>query len=248
MDTQAGLPSWWVKYILTRKLAGEVVCGLGSAAARLSGKNGSYFFGSSIARGPSDHPSVVLTFDDGPSEGTERVLDILQRHKIPAVFFVCGQNVKRLPELTRAIVSAGHEIGNHTDSHVDLWFRSRSVLHGELLRTQSTIEEVTGICPRFFRPTFGSRWFGMRNVLKDLSLEQVLWDTGGDDWDSSGYDTGTRISASAGHGSIICLHDGRGLIRNPSIQSTLDALNTLIPVLLDRGLEFRSLASWLNPR
>lgn len=247
MNVQSALPSWWIQYILTRKIAGELVCGFASASARLVGKNGSYFFGPSIVRGPSDRPSVALTFDDGPSEGTAPVLEILQRYKIPAVFFVCGQNVRRLPQLTQAIVSSGHELGNHTDSHVDLWFRSRRVIHSELLRAQRTIEDVTGVRPRCFRPTFGSRWFGLRAVLEDLSLQQVMWDTGGDDWDSAGHETGTRISTSAGHGSIICLHDGRGLLRDPSIQSTLDALNVMIPLLLDRGLQFRSLASWLNP-
>jgi peptidoglycan/xylan/chitin deacetylase (PgdA/CDA1 family) len=122
-----------------------------------------------------------------------------------------------------------------------------SFLPADLWRTQRTIEDVAGVCPRFFRPTFGSRWFGLRAVLEDLSLQQVMWDTGGNDWDSAGHDVATQICMSTKQGSIICLHDGRGLIGNPNIQSTLDALNTLIPLLLDRGLEFRSLASWFGP-
>jgi peptidoglycan-N-acetylglucosamine deacetylase len=235
-----------VSYILTRKLAGELVCAAASASVRLAGRDSRDLFGPSIARGPTNQPCVALTFDDGPSEGTDAILEILDGYKIPAAFFVCGRNVRRLPQLTRAIAAAGHEIGNHTDSHVDLWFRSRSVIRGELQRTQAAVEDAAGIRPRLFRPTFGSRWFGLKDVLDEMSLLRVMWDTGGDDWNSNGSHTAEKIFSAAHHGSIICLHDGRGLLPRPNIKSTLDALNVLIPALLNRGLQFRSLAALLR--
>jgi hypothetical protein len=73
-----------------------------------------------------------------------------------------------------------------------------------------------------------------------------MWDTGGDDWNSNGDYTAKRISDAVGCGSIICLHDGRALLRNPDIQPTLDALRLVIPVLLDKGLQFQSLSSLLD--
>jgi peptidoglycan/xylan/chitin deacetylase (PgdA/CDA1 family) len=73
-----------------------------------------------------------------------------------------------------------------------------------------------------------------------------MWDTGGDDWNSNGSHTAEKIFSAAHHGSIICLHDGRGLLPRPNIKSTLDALNILIPALLNRGLQFRSLAALLR--
>src|SRR5947209_7024384 len=70
-------------------------------------------FGASRWRGPRDQPAIALTFDDGPSEGTLRILEILDRHRIPATFFQCGANVERIPSIARE-VAAGHEIGNHS--------------------------------------------------------------------------------------------------------------------------------------
>src|SRR5437762_11026681 len=71
----------------------------------------------SVYRGSRRRRSIALTFDDGPSESTGRLLDLLHKLQIPATFFVCGMNVRRLPEVLRAAAAAGHEIGNHSYSH-----------------------------------------------------------------------------------------------------------------------------------
>lgn len=61
---------------------------------------------------------IYLTFDDGPNPPyTEQILDILSRHGAKAVFFVCGKNAERHPELVRRIVADGHALGNHSYSH-----------------------------------------------------------------------------------------------------------------------------------
>src|ERR1041385_1722713 len=80
----------------------------------------------SVYRGSRRRRSIALTFDDGPSEGTNQLLEILNRYKTPATFFVCGMNVKRLPAITRSTAAAGHEIGNHSYSHPALYLRSRA--------------------------------------------------------------------------------------------------------------------------
>ena len=91
----------------------------GAAAAACSGMawavrgRSSSVFGPSVWRGPRDRRAVALTFDDGPSEGTPQILEILERHRAPATFFQCGANVERLPEVARAVGQAGHAIGNH---------------------------------------------------------------------------------------------------------------------------------------
>src|SRR5437867_985502 len=79
----------------------------------------------SAYRGSRRRRAIALTFDDGPSEATNRLLDILNRHGVPATFFVCGMNVKRLPGVLRTTALAGHEIGNHTYSHPALYLRSQ---------------------------------------------------------------------------------------------------------------------------
>ena len=74
-------------------------------------------FGPSVWRGARGRRAIALTFDDGPSEGTPRILELLALHKVPATFFQCGANVERLPAIARAVRDAGHEIGNHSHSH-----------------------------------------------------------------------------------------------------------------------------------
>src|SRR3569832_2035335 len=74
-------------------------------------------FGRSCWRGSRSRPSIALTFDDGPSEGTGQLLEVLERYGVPATFFQCGANVDRLPAAAREAAAAGHEIGNHTYSH-----------------------------------------------------------------------------------------------------------------------------------
>src|SRR5882724_9036144 len=86
----------------------------------------------SVYRGSRQRRSIALTFDDGPSEGTNQLLEILNRLGAPATFFVCGMNVQRLPQVVRATAAAGHEIGNHTYSHPALYLRSHRFISEEL--------------------------------------------------------------------------------------------------------------------
>src|SRR5690349_14340227 len=96
----------------------------------------------SVYRGPRSRRAIALTFDDGPSESTPRLLDLLG--DVPATFFVCGQNVERRPEIVRAAAGAGHEIGNHTYSHQPLYFRSPERIFGELDAAQAAIASAAG--------------------------------------------------------------------------------------------------------
>src|SRR6476646_9785695 len=85
----------------------------------------------SVYRGSRSRRAIALTFDDGPSEGTNQLLATLNRLQAPATFFVCGMNVQRLPQIVRATAAAGHEIGNHTYSHAALYLRSNSFISEE---------------------------------------------------------------------------------------------------------------------
>ena len=106
---------------------------------------------------------MALTFDDGPAERfTAQVLDILREQQVPATFFVCGENVEEHPDLLRRIVAEGHEIGNHTYSHLFVYFKSRRRIAEEIDRTQAIIEKVVGFRPSLFRPPYGGAmvWAG----------------------------------------------------------------------------------------
>src|SRR5262245_52320044 len=107
--------------------------GVGFMAWTVRGRS-SAVFAPSIWRGPADRCALALTFDDGPSESTPAILEILARHNAAATFFMCGANVDRLPSLTREVASAGHEIGNHSYSHPYLFLRSPGAIRADLAR------------------------------------------------------------------------------------------------------------------
>src|SRR5690349_18338350 len=108
-------------FMESRRLRGVEVATAGLAAAGFlawaaRGRSAGVF-GPSVWRGPQDRRAVALTFDDGPSEETPRILEILARYGAPATFFQIGANVERLPGVARAVREAGHLIGNHSQTH-----------------------------------------------------------------------------------------------------------------------------------
>lgn len=205
-------------------------------------------FGPSVFRGDPDRRAIALTFDDGPSEGTPRLLDLLDRHGVPATFFQCGANVERLPEVARAVRSAGHEIGNHSHTHPLLCFHSARSIEREFRRAQQTIVESTGFTPALMRAPYGARWFGFRRMQHRLGLLGVMWTVIGYDWSLASVSIASRVAGSTGNGSIVCLHDGRALQVRPDIGETMKAVELLIPELRERGFRFETVTQLLCPK
>lgn len=205
----------------------------------------SSLLGPSIHRGPPDRHSLALTFDDGPSEGTDAVLEILQRYRIPATFFQCGMNVLRLPETARAVSAEGHEIGNHSHTHARLYLRSRNTIETELSRAQDAIAAATGGRPTLMRPPFGARWFGFREVQRKLGLMGIMWTVIALDWKLKSAAVVGRLLRSVSNGAILCLHDGRELQTRPDISQMLLALRETVPALQDQGYEFQTVSQLL---
>jgi peptidoglycan-N-acetylglucosamine deacetylase len=201
----------------------------------------------SVHQGASARRAIALTFDDGPSESTPELLEILASHDVPATFFQCGANVRRLPQVSRAVAAAGHEIGNHTDTHPALYFRSSAFITSELARAQETIEQTTGLRPRLFRAPYGARWFGLRQAQQRLGLLGVMWTTLALDWKWPQPRVIQRLLDGARNGAIFCLHDGRRLEPRPDIGATLGAVRALLPKLMEQGFHFEKVTDILCP-
>jgi peptidoglycan/xylan/chitin deacetylase (PgdA/CDA1 family) len=204
-------------------------------------------FGRSYWRGPRDQAALALTFDDGPSESTPQILDILAEYGLQATFFQCGANVARLPEIARA-VAAAHEIGNHSYSHPYLFLRTPGGIENELRRAQETITECTGRRPVWFRAPFGVRWFGLGAAQHRLQLTGVMWTAIGYDWSLRVEEVVARMAASASNGAILCLHDGRELREKPDIRTTVETVRRLVPMLLERGYKFETVSRLICPK
>lgn len=218
-----------------------LVAAAGGMAYAVRGRT-SDLFAPSIYRGKRDRPALALTFDDGPSESTPALLEILAENSVPATFFMCGHNIRRLPQIAREVASAGHEIGNHTDSHPRLDFHLPEFIYSEVALAQESIRQVTGRTATLFRAPYGVRWFGLRGVQRRLNLLGVMWTVLGRDWRWPARRISRLLLRRAVNGAIICLHDGRTTARAPDIRPTLDAVAHVIPILKERGFTFETVS------
>jgi len=226
--------------------AGGALSGAAFLAWAVRGRASSVF-GPSVWHGPRGNRTIALTFDDGPSESTPEILEILARYHVPATFFQIGANVERLSAVARAVAEAGHLIGNHSYTHPLFCFRSTLFMATELERTQRAIEEHTGARPEWFRPPFGARWFGLRQAQARLQLTAVMWSVIGYDWKLRPEAIVGRVAAGTSNGAILCLHDGRELRVKPDIGATVEAVRCLVPLLLDRGYKLETVSRLLCP-
>ena len=226
--------------------SGSALFGAAALAYAVRGRS-SQVFGPSVYRGSSSRPAIAVTFDDGPSEATLPLLDILAEFNVPATFFQCGLNVRRMPAVARAVLHAGHEIGNHSHTHPALYFRSPAAIESEFVTAQRTIEDALGITPVLMRAPFGVRWFGFRRMQAQLRLLGVMWTVLVRDWKLDAASIARRVVTRVRNGAIICLHDGRQLVSRPDVQPTLDAVRQIIPRLVSRGFEFQTVSQLLCP-
>ncbi len=183
----------------------------------------------------NENMQIALTFDDGPHPGrTPEILDILEKYNIKATFFVIGENVNYYPEVFQRIVAEGHEIGNHTYSHKVLTDCNEKDLKEEIELFNKALENYEPKPILNIRPPEG----GYGNCLKEFaSLNDyniVLWSVDTMDWAHRSVENivETVLSETSG-GDIILMHD---FISGKS--PTPDALEIIIPKLIERGFEF----------
>ena len=195
-------------------------------------------WGPGFHRGPRTVRRIALTFDDGPSNETEHVLDLLAEHNARATFFVCGANVERRPETARLAAALGHEIGNHTHTHRCLLRLGPDAVYEEVSRAQRAIEDYVGTRPRLFRPPYGVRSPWLPAALAAEGLLSVHWSVIGMDWKFPADRIAARVLRwGAEPGAVICLHDGDRIAPMADRRATTTALRTIVPELLDQGFE-----------
>ena len=199
---------------------------------------------------------LALTFDDGPNPAiTPKLLDLLDRHHAKATFFLVGKWVRESPTLAKEMSDRGHLLGNHTDTHPNLFFCGPQETRTELLRCSEAIGQATWAEPRWFRPPYGFRspWLG--SLVLQQRMRMVMWTLLPGDWRLKPADwLIDRMKPIAAHaqnlrspnqpsqkpstGDILCLHDGYYAQPNGDRQRTLAALEYWLPRWRDLGLEF----------
>ena len=172
--------------------------------------------------------TVYLTFDDGPNATyTPKVLAILRKYGVKAVFFELGQNISYYPSITRNLRYYGMKIGNHTWSHPDLTRLSTSSVIWQLNKMESAL----GYRPRCVRPPYGATNSRIQTIIANRGQRHILWTVDPRDWSRPGtWTIVNRVLANVRDGSRILLHDGGG-----DRSQTVAALDLLIPRLRARG-------------
>jgi peptidoglycan-N-acetylglucosamine deacetylase len=150
---------------------------------------------------------IILTVDDAPSENTPRLLELLDRLGLKAIFFCCGKNIEEHPREFKSIIQAGHPIGNHAFNHNKLIFRSSDTVSKEIASANAIIKRYTGISPTLFRPPYG--YFDLRtiNCAREAGLKIMLWSFLSADHTGDFKKVKKNIDTYLQWDSIVVMHD-----------------------------------------
>jgi peptidoglycan-N-acetylglucosamine deacetylase len=161
---------------------------------------------------PTSLPLAALTFDDGPDpELTPGILEALADHGVHATFNMVGWNARRHPRLVRAVIDAGHELGNHTWTHLDLAGLSVNQARRELDLGCRAIEAAGAALPRWFRPPRGNLTGAAACAAAALGQDVLLWSIArGPQGIGTPAAVADHLATAVGPGDVVGLHDGIG--------------------------------------
>jgi peptidoglycan/xylan/chitin deacetylase (PgdA/CDA1 family) len=186
-----------------------------------------------VTRLKTSEKLIALTFDDGPSlETTPRILETLARHSVPATFFVLGENVRRHPEIFRRIVSEGHGIGIHGDTHTPFVLYSAARVGEEIARTRAALQAA---CPSsetttWLRPPYGFKESWLPACAHRAGCRLVTWGVNARDYRRQNPEAiANAVLSHIGPGAIVLLHDGA------ANAPTADALSQILDGLHAQG-------------
>ena len=182
----------------------------------------------------TDKPYISISFDAAwGNEDTAEILKILKKHNVHCTFFMTGEWIGKYPDDVKAILEAGHDLGNHSENHKNMSQLSKEDIKLELQKPHDKVKELTGYEMFLFRPPYGDYDDDVVTCAKEMGYYTIQWDVDSLDWQDYGVDS--IIETVVGHkhlgnGSIILCHNGA--------KYTAKALDTMLTKLKDAGYEF----------
>jgi peptidoglycan/xylan/chitin deacetylase (PgdA/CDA1 family) len=192
-----------------------------------------------ITSAPAFPPdAVALTIDDGPHPvWTPKILRLLDRYHVPALFCMIGNQVLGHEAVARSVIRAGHQLANHTWSHPStLAHKPREQVRKEIAKAQAKIHGTTGYAPKLFRSPGGAWSPTVMTEAARAGLVPLDWSDDPRDWSRPGTAAIRHRLLQARPGQILLCHDGGG-----DRSQTYAALSTVIPALTARGFRFVAL-------
>ena len=181
----------------------------------------------------TDEKKVALSFDAAwGNEDTQKILEILAKHNIHVTFFATGGWVESYPDDVKAILDAGHDLGNHSENHKNMSQLSNDEKEQEIMKVHDKVKNLTGYEMFLFRPPYGDYDNDVIKTATKCGYYPIQWDVDSLDWKDYGVDSIISTVCTNKHlgtGSIILCHNGA--------KYTADALDTLITNIKGQGYE-----------
>lgn len=176
---------------------------------------------------------AALTFDAAwGNESTRKLIDILAKYNVQATFFMTGDWVEKYPDDVKAILAAGHDLGNHSENHRNMSQLSETEQEAEIMSVHNKVKKLTGCDMQLFRAPYGDYDNTVIRTVEKCGYYAIQWDVDSLDWKDYGeqniIDT-ILENKSLQNGSIILCHNGA--------KYTADALEKIITGLQEKGYE-----------
>ncbi len=180
----------------------------------------------------TDEKKIAITFDAAWSaEDTDKLIEILKKHKAKATIFAVGDWVDNNPEAVKKFHKNGHEMANHSNTHATFSKIGREEIKQEILDCNKKIEAITGVSPKLVRAPSGDYDNKSIEVAESLNMKMIQWDCDSLDWKKlSIEEMYSRVTSKVQNGSIILFHNG--------VENTPEALDKILTKLEKDGYEF----------
>ena len=190
--------------------------------------------------GDTQEKVIYLTFDAGYENGcTEKILDVLQKHHVPAAFFLVGNYLEKNPDLVRRMVEEGHIVGNHTMRHPDMSkLSTMEAFSKELTELENLFWEVTGKeLPKYYRPPQGIYSEENLKMAQELGYKTVFWSLAYADWNNDAQPTKEAAFSKL----LPRVHNGAVVLLHSTSKTNAEILDELLTRWKEMGYTFKSI-------
>ena len=190
--------------------------------------------------GDTTQKVIYLTFDAGYENGcTEKILDILKQHQVPAAFFLVGNYMERNADLVRRMVEEGHIVGNHTMHHYDMSkLTDKEAFRKELQDLEALFTQITGkALPKYYRPPQGIYSQDNLVMARDMGYQTVFWSLAYMDWNNDNQPTQEQAFAKL----LPRTHNGAVVLLHSTSQTNAQILDALLTAWKQQGYTFGTL-------
>ena len=201
--------------------------------AQLAGYDAAYI-------GDTTQKVLYLTFDAGYENGcTEKILDALKKHEVPAAFFLVGNYLEKNPDLVRRMVAEGHTVGNHTMHHPDMSkISDLESFSRELTGLEELYRNITGQeMPKYYRPPQGIYSEDNLKMAKDLGYRTVFWSLAYVDWNNDSQPTAQQAFDKL----LPRIHNGAVILLHSTSKTNAEILDSLLTKWEELGYRFETI-------